>query len=168
LRGTTGVGVFESGGLRRARIGALSDPTAAVSGRQIQRDPRFAEKFIYFSLIRYFSLTHSALSKMHEKIYLRKWTRRDWLVTFTIVVVGIAVFIWSQTNSSDDITGSLSKTEPPLRRDGTPTHPYADDGRCPPSTDLVIWPREGRSPPSVPPEISVCFVENQSLNDNHR
>ena len=64
-----------------------------------------------------------------------------------------------------DTTGTVSKAEPPVRQDGTPAHPYADASQCPSSTDVVIWPRD-RAVPSIPPGISVCFVGNQSLNND--
>jgi hypothetical protein len=42
--------------------------------------------------------------------------------------------------------------------------PYADASQCPSNTDLIIWP-SGRSVPSLPPGISVCFV-GQPFNDS--
>src|SRR6516225_2321902 len=64
----------------------------------------------------------------------------------------------------DDTTGTVSKTEPAVTQDGTPAHPYADASQCPSNTDLIIWP-SGRSVPSLPPGISVCFVGDQSFKD---
>jgi len=85
---------------------------------------------------------------------------------FTIVFIGIAVIAMGQINESKDgITGTVSKAEPPTKQDGTPVHPYADASQCPPSTDVVIWPRNDRPIPSIPPGVSVCFVENQSYNN---
>jgi hypothetical protein len=43
------------------------------------------------------------------------------------------------------------------RQDGTPTHPYVNASQCALSTDLVFWPN-GPSTPSMPADISVCFV----------
>jgi hypothetical protein len=65
----------------------------------------------------------------------------------------------------DDTTGTVSKAEPPIKQDGSPAHPYADASQCPSNTDLIIWP-SGRSVPSLPPGISVCFVGGQSFNDS--
>ncbi|MGB6286579.1 MAG: hypothetical protein WBG18_19535, partial [Xanthobacteraceae bacterium] len=51
----------------------------------------------------------------------------------------------------EDITGAVSKVEPPVKQDGTPAHPYVDDSQCPPTTDLVIWPKDNHPIPSIPP-----------------
>jgi hypothetical protein len=103
---------------------------------------------------------------MFAKSYGRKWGRRSWVAIFTIVLIGIAVIAMGQINEpKDGITGTVSKAEPPTKQDGTPAHPYADASKCPPSTDVVIWPRNDRPIPSIPPGISVCFVENQSFNN---
>jgi hypothetical protein len=76
-----------------------------------------------------------------------------------------AVFPWpASAGSKDDRSGTVSKTEPPVKQDGTPAHPFADANQCPSNTDLIIWP-SGRSVPSLPPSISVCFVGNQSFKD---
>ena len=103
---------------------------------------------------------------MFEKSYVRKLGPRDWLVFFAIVVIGIAAIAMKQTNRpKDDVTGTVSQTEPPLKQDGTAAHPYPDASQCPPRTDLVFWP-SGRSVPSIPPGISVCFVGNQSFENS--
>jgi hypothetical protein len=81
--------------------------------------------------------------------------------SLTIVLIGIAVV----SVRADDITGTVSKAEPPTKQDGTPAHPYADASQCPPSTDVVIWP-SGRTIPSIPLGISFCVVGNQSFNDS--
>jgi hypothetical protein len=82
-------------------------------------------------------------------------------VFFAIVVIGIAAIAMKQTNRPEgDVTGTVSQTEPPLKRDGTAAHPYSDASQCPPRTDLVFWP-SGRSVPSIPPGMSVCFVGDQ-------
>jgi hypothetical protein len=105
---------------------------------------------------------------MFGKKYIRKWTRRDWLVLFSIVFVGIAAIAIRQTNGpKGDITGTVSQAEPPLKQDGTPAYPYADANQCSPKTDLVFWPSD-RSVPSFPPEISVCFVGSQSFENSGR
>ena len=94
---------------------------------------------------------------------LAKCGRLACVAFVTIVVVGSAVIAMAQANApEDDITATVSKAEPPTKRDGTRAHPYADASQCPPSTDLVIWPKEGRSIPGIPPSISVCFVGDRS------
>ena len=82
---------------------------------------------------------------------------------FAVIFIGItAVAIRQMSGGNDDITGTIAKAEPSTKQDGTPTHPYADAGQCPPSTDVIVWPKEGRSIPSIPPSISVCFVGDRS------
>jgi len=104
--------------------------------------------------------------KMFAKSYARKLGPRDWLVFLTIVIIGIAAIAMKQTNRpKDDITGTVSQTEPAIKHDGTAAHPYPDANQCPPRTDLVFWP-SGRSVPSIPPGISVCFVGNQSFENS--
>jgi hypothetical protein len=77
-----------------------------------------------------------------------------------------AVIAILQINSTkDEITGTISQTEPPIQQDGTPAHPYSDASQCPARTDLVFWP-SGRSVPSIPPSISVCFVGNQPFESS--
>lgn len=66
----------------------------------------------------------------------------------------------------EDITGAVSKVEPPVKQDGTPAHPYVDDSQCPPTTDLVIWPKDNHPIPSIPPGISVCFIGDHAFGDN--
>jgi hypothetical protein len=87
--------------------------------------------------------------------------RKRWLACFTVIAIGIAGVAPGQTNGlKDDITGTVSRAEPPTTQDGTPAHPYADANQCPAPTDLVFWP-SGRSVPRIPPGLSVCFVGNQ-------
>jgi uncharacterized Zn-binding protein involved in type VI secretion len=85
-----------------------------------------------------------------------------------IIICGLAASIGSSNagpkSAKGDITGTVSKVEPPSKQDGTPAHPFGDASQCPSSTDLIIWP-SGRSIPSIPPSIAVCFVGNQSFND---
>ena len=91
---------------------------------------------------------------------------REWVVFFAVIFIGItAVAIRQMSGGNDDITGTISKAEPSTKQDGTPTHPYADAGQCPPSTDVIVWPKEGRSIPSIPASISVCFVGDRSSGD---
>jgi hypothetical protein len=98
--------------------------------------------------------------KMFVKSYVRKLGPRDWLVFFTIVVIGIAAIAMKQANRPNDVTGTVSQTEPPFKHNGTAAHPYPDASQCSPRTDLVFWP-SGRSVPRIPPGISVCFVGDQ-------
>ena len=81
-------------------------------------------------------------------------------------VIGLVVIFprLGDAGPKEDATGTVSKAEPATTQDGTPAHPYADAAQCPTSTDLIIWP-SGQSVPSLPPEISVCFVDGQSFND---
>jgi hypothetical protein len=104
---------------------------------------------------------------MFKRTYVPKWWRPGWVALFMIVVIGIVTIAVRQLDGpKDDITGTVSKAEPPTKQEGTPTHPYADASQCPPSTDLVFWPRTDRPIPSIPPGISVCFVGDKSLNDS--
>src|SRR5262249_1154901 len=93
---------------------------------------------------------------MFEKIYVRKWTRRDWVllsICAVIALAGIAVgCITDPTGGTASIVGRL----------GTPAHPYADASQCPLNTDLVIWREGSRSIPNIPAEFSVCFVGNSN------
>ncbi len=91
---------------------------------------------------------------------------REWLLSLVILIVGLAALAaGANAGPKDDLTGTVSKTEPTLLQDGTPSHPFADAGRCPASTDLIIWPN-GRASPSIPPGFSVCFVGNQSFDED--
>jgi hypothetical protein len=87
-------------------------------------------------------------------------------LVLSVAIIGIAALLplAASSESKDDTTGTVSKAEPALKQDGTPSHPFADASDCPPSTDLIIWP-SGRSVPSVPTDISVCIVGNQSFNE---
>jgi hypothetical protein len=102
---------------------------------------------------------------MFGKKYIREWSRRGWLILLTIIFVGIAAVAIRQIGPKGDITGTVSQAEPPLKHDGTAAHPYADASQCPTRTDLVFWP-SGRSVPSFPPGISVCFVGSQSFENS--
>ena len=93
------------------------------------------------------------------KIYERKRAPRDWLVLLTVVAV---IAIPQTSTAGDDITGTVSQTEPTIGQDGTPAHPYANASQCLANTDIIIW-ASGRSVPSMPPSISVCFVGNQPV-----
>ena len=93
------------------------------------------------------------------KTYDREPVPRDWLVLLTVVAV---IAIPQTSAANDDITGTVSQTEPAIEQDGTPAHPYADASQCLANTDIIIWP-SGRSVPSMPPSISVCFVGNQPV-----
>jgi uncharacterized Zn-binding protein involved in type VI secretion len=103
---------------------------------------------------------------MPGKNYDLKRARRRWPLSLAILVIGLTALLSrpASSGSRDDTTGTVSKTEPAIMQDGTPAHPYSDASQCPSNTDLVIWP-SGRSVPSLPPGISVCFVGDQSFND---
>jgi hypothetical protein len=105
--------------------------------------------------------------KMPDKSYGPKRARRGSILLFAILVIGAAAILPRPAGSGpkDDTTGTVSKAEPAIKQDGTPAHPYADASQCPSSTDLIIWPN-GRSVPSLPPGISVCFVADRSFNDS--
>lgn len=83
----------------------------------------------------------------------------------TAVVIAIAATAVEQ-NDGADITGTISKAEPASKEDGTLAYPYADASRCPSSTDVIIWPKDGRPVPSLPSGLSVCFVGTQSFNNS--
>ena len=104
---------------------------------------------------------------MSEKSHGPKGARRRWVALVALFGIGLGA-VFSQPASSgskDDATGTVSKAEPPIKQDGSPAHPYADASQCPSNTDLIIWP-SGRSVPTLPPSISVCFVGGQSFNDS--
>jgi hypothetical protein len=103
---------------------------------------------------------------MSAKSYRPKWARRGWPLSFATLIVGLIAFFphSAESGSKGDTTGTVSKAEPPIKQDGSPTHPYAEASQCPSSTDLIIWPN-GRSVPDLPPGIAVCFVGGQSFND---
>jgi uncharacterized Zn-binding protein involved in type VI secretion len=93
-----------------------------------------------------------------------------WLLSAAIGVIGLVAGLVALTGPGragpkDDMTGTVSKAEPPIKQDGTPAHPFADASQCPSSTDLIIWPRD-RAIPRVPPGIAVCFVGTQSFKNN--
>jgi hypothetical protein len=102
---------------------------------------------------------------MSKQSHSSKRARRRWAASLAIVVIFLAATPPrpASSGSKDDATGTLSKAEPPITQDGTPLHPYADASQCPSNADLIIWP-SGRSVPSLPPGISVCFVGDQSFN----
>jgi hypothetical protein len=103
---------------------------------------------------------------MSGKAYSTKWGRRTWAVLFTIIVAGlVAIAIGELSGRKDDVIGPVSKAEPPGQQDGTAAHPYANSSQCPASVDLVVWPRNDRPIPNIPPGISVCFVGDQAAND---
>jgi hypothetical protein len=89
---------------------------------------------------------------MFEKIYVRKWTRRDWVLLSIFAVIALAGIGVGYVYDAG--TASVIAS---IKQDGTPAHPYAVASQCPLNTDLVFWPN-GSSTPSIPPSISVCFV----------
>ena len=94
---------------------------------------------------------------MFEKIYVRKWTRRDWVLLSIFAVIALAGIVVGHLNDPTSGTVGTGSIAELIKQDGTPARPYADASQCPLSTDLVFWP-SSRSIPSVPPSISVCFV----------
>jgi hypothetical protein len=98
------------------------------------------------------------LKKVFEKIYPRKWTRRDSVLLSIFAIIAIAGIVVGHLNDPTSGTAGTDSIAELIKQDGTPAHPYADASQCPLSTDLVFWPNS-RSIPSMPPSISVCFVE---------
>ena len=84
----------------------------------------------------------------------------------TVVAIAIAVIaILQGSGTQAQVTGTISRTEPPATQDGTPAHPYSDASHCPARTDVVFW-SNGRSVPNIPPSISVCFVGNAPFENS--
>jgi len=148
---STGAGRASRRSVRRT---ASTDPSATVIVSPLRQKPTI------------FAFRLGDL-KMFENSYGLKPARRRWALLLAIVTIGGAVMAVrpASSGSNDDTTGTVSKAEPALKQDGTPAHPFADASQCPSSTDLIIWP-SGRLVPTLPPEISVCFVGEQSLNDS--
>jgi hypothetical protein len=94
---------------------------------------------------------------MFEKIYVRKWARRDWVLLSIFAAIAIAGIVVGHLNDPTSGTAGTDSIAELIKQDGTSAHPYADASQCPLSTDLVFWPNS-RSIPSMPPRISVCFV----------
>jgi hypothetical protein len=98
------------------------------------------------------------------QIYGRRGLRRDCFVLLTLVGMAVPTIAFSQINGSkDEITDTQS--EPPIKQDGTAAHPYSDASQCPARTDMIFWPSR-RSVPSMPPNITVCFVGNQPFESS--
>jgi hypothetical protein len=93
------------------------------------------------------------------------WTGCDSLLLLAIIFVGTTAVAIGQSGPKADMTGTVLQAESPFKQNGTPAYPYADASQCPPQTDLVFWP-SGRSAPSFPPGISVCFVGSQSFENS--
>jgi hypothetical protein len=87
-------------------------------------------------------------------------------VLLPLTVVAVVVMTIYRIGGSQAQISAISQTEPLVRQDGTAAHPYSDASQCPPSTDIIIWPEEWRSIPSIPREFSVCFVSGQPRNNN--
>jgi hypothetical protein len=102
----------------------------------------------------------------NRKAYGRNWVARGRFILLTLVGVAVPAIAFSQINDTkDEITGTVSQSEPPIKQDGSPAHPYSDASQCPTRTDLIFWP-SGRSVPSIPPSIAVCFVGNQPFESS--
>jgi hypothetical protein len=100
---------------------------------------------------------------MFAKTYVRKLTRRDWVLlsicaVIICAVIAVAGVVVGYINNPTNGTAGTDSIVERIKQDGTLAHPYADASQCPPSTDIVIWPEKWHSIPSVPPNISVCFV----------
>ena len=67
---------------------------------------------------------------MFEKIYVRKWTRRDWVLISIFAVIALAGIAVGHLNdpTSGTAGGSIAGL---IKQDGTPAHPYADASQCP-------------------------------------
>jgi hypothetical protein len=102
---------------------------------------------------------------MFEKIYVRKWTRRDWVLLSLFAVIALAGVAVGHLNDPTSGTAGTGLIAELIKQDGTPAHPYGDASQCPLSTDLVFWPNS-HSIPSLPPTISVCFVGKSSFNNS--
>jgi hypothetical protein len=102
----------------------------------------------------------------NRKAYGRKWVARGRFILLTLVGVAVPAIAFAQINDTkDEITGTVSQSEPPIKQDGSPAHPYSDASQCPARTDVIFWP-SARSAPSIPPSISVCFVGNQPFESS--
>src|SRR5262249_30445247 len=102
---------------------------------------------------------------MIVKGYGWNWVRREWAVFSAIIVIGIVgIAVAEMSGPTTDITGTVSKAEPPVQQDGTAAHPYADENHCPARADIIFWSRDDRPIPTIPPGISVCFVGDRSVN----
>jgi hypothetical protein len=94
----------------------------------------------------------------------RKLVSRSKLITFVTTVVAVMAILQVSSGQAQ-ITGTVSQSEPPGKQDGTPAHPFSNASQCPTRTDLVFWP-SGRSVPTIPPSISVCFVGNEPFENS--
>src|SRR4029077_9285365 len=102
---------------------------------------------------------------MFEKINVRKWTRRDWVLLSTfaaITLAGIAVGHLNDPTSGTAGTGSIAEL---IKQDVTPAYPYADASQCPLSTDLVFARTVARSRTCLPVYRS-ALLGNQSFNNS--
>jgi hypothetical protein len=98
----------------------------------------------------------------------QKASARGIRAPFMLLTVAVAlgvIAMWRIGATQAQITGTISQTEPPVRPDGTAAHPYAEATECPAHTDLVFWP-SGRSVPSFPTSLSVCFVGNEPFENS--
>jgi hypothetical protein len=89
---------------------------------------------------------------MFEKLYVRKWSRRESVLLSTCAVIALTGVAAGYVYDSG--TASIIAR---IKQDGTPAHPYAEASQCPLNTDLVFWPNS-HSIPSTPSSILVCFV----------
>ena len=103
---------------------------------------------------------------MVEKLDGPKWKRRQAVVSVVINFVGIiGMTVAAMADRNSDVTGAVSKAEPPTQQNGTAAHPYADASHCPSKVDIIFWSRNDQPIPTIPPSISVCFVGDRPLNN---
>ncbi len=75
---------------------------------------------------------------------------------------GIGIVPGQTSGPKDDITGTVSKAEPPTTQDGTPTHPYADANQARLAPILFFGRAIARSRPSWPiKSFNAPEAENQ-------
>jgi hypothetical protein len=67
---------------------------------------------------------------MCDKVCRPKWGPRAWLVFFTVFAIELAGTTVRQLGA-DEITGTISKAEPPDKQDGTAARPFAESNQCP-------------------------------------
>ena len=102
---------------------------------------------------------------MLQEIQGARWRRRRCEVFVAISFIGVlGITVRAVSGEKNDITGTVSKAEPPTLQDGTAAHPYADVSHCPSKVDIIFWSRNDQPIPIIPPSISVCFVGDRPLN----
>jgi hypothetical protein len=101
------------------------------------------------------------------KMYGWRSVRRGWFVVLTLFGIGVPGIAFSQINGSkDEISGTISQSEPPLKQDGTLAYPYSDASQCPSRTDLIFGPAgcanlNEFSGPNLSPASRASFMQNR-------